>query len=285
MKKIVKLKTYLLAAIFLIFLFGTAGSEVPHLINYEGILTDQNGVPVPIGSYDVVFSIYDVPNGGTALWTEPWNTGTTPVITNGGTFSVMLGSINPFPASFFSENPTTYLGIQVGTDSEMLPRQRIVSVAYAIQAGNGIPHGAIIMWSGAVNEIPDGWTLCDGSNGSPDLRDKFILGAGGVLPQSGGTLNHSHLGPSHTHSISGDGAAHTHTYSGNTASSPQQRDASTAGTTNFSDRDHYHAYSGTTSSANANHSHGGTTGAGGAGQTTEGSNLPPYYALSFIMKL
>ena len=150
-----------------------------------------------------------------ALWTEPWNTGITAVI-EWRCFQCDARVHQPVPGIFFLGKSDNLSGDSGGHGSEMLPRQRIVSVAYAIQAGNGIPHGAIIMWSGAVNEIPDGWTLCDGSNGSPDLRDKFILGAGGVLPQSGGTLNHSHLGPSHTHSISGDGAAHTHTYNGNT---------------------------------------------------------------------
>lgn len=42
------------------------------------------------------------------------------------------------------------------------------------------PSGGIIMWSGAVNDIPVGWALCDGSNGTPDLRDRFIVGAGGA---------------------------------------------------------------------------------------------------------
>ncbi len=42
-----------------------------------------------------------------------------------------------------------------------------------------VPPGGIIMWSGAINDIPVGWALCDGSNGTPDLRDRFIVGAEG----------------------------------------------------------------------------------------------------------
>ena len=41
-----------------------------------------------------------------------------------------------------------------------------------------VPKGGIIIWSGSVNDIPAGWVLCDGSNGTPDLRDRFVLGAG-----------------------------------------------------------------------------------------------------------
>ena len=45
--------------------------------------------------------------------------------------------------------------------------------------GNGVvPQGAIVMWSGAITSIPTGWSLCDGTNGTPDLTDRFIVGAG-----------------------------------------------------------------------------------------------------------
>lgn len=45
-------------------------------------------------------------------------------------------------------------------------------------AGPGMPSGVIVMWSGAANAIPSGWVLCNGSNGTPDLRNRFIVGAG-----------------------------------------------------------------------------------------------------------
>lgn len=64
-------------------------------------------------------------------------------------------------------------------------------------------HG-IIMWSGSIANIPTGWYLCDGSNGTPDLRGKFVLGAGGAysVNATGGEETHvlteSEM-PSHTH--------------------------------------------------------------------------------------
>ena len=81
-----------------------------------------------------------------------------------------------------------------------------------------VPSGGIIAWSGAIANIPTGWYLCDGSNGTPDLRNRFILGAGGSysVGATGGssTINISH---SHTYSFTSSwNGDHNHTYSGTT---------------------------------------------------------------------
>ena len=57
-----------------------------------------------------------------------------------------------------------------------------------------LPSGSITEWSGAILDIPDGWLLCDGNNGTPDLRDKFIVGAGltFAVGNEGGSINHTH---------------------------------------------------------------------------------------------
>jgi len=88
-----------------------------------------------------------------------------------------------------------------------------------------VPPGAIIMWSGAINDIPVGWALCDGSNGTPDLRDRFIVGAGGAYNpgNTGGaesvTLTVAQM-PQHSHGASSSSAgAHTHSISTNSAGS------------------------------------------------------------------
>ena len=63
--------------------------------------------------------------------------------------------------------------------------------------------GMIILWSGSVSAIPYGWRLCDGSEGTPDLRDKFIIGAGSTYnpADTGGNITHTHTAtqPAHTH--------------------------------------------------------------------------------------
>ena len=92
---------------------------------------------------------------------------------------------------------------------------------YPIPVGESIPSGIITMWSGAANAIPTGWLLCDGSNGTPDLRNRFIIGAGSSysVGNTGGsdsvTLTTAQI-PSHTHehNLSAvSGGAHTHSHS------------------------------------------------------------------------
>ena len=61
--------------------------------------------------------------------------------------------------------------------------------------------GIIALWSGAVGAIPAGWTLCDGTAGTPDLRDNFVVGAGSTYAPdaNGGTVNHTHTGSTDGH--------------------------------------------------------------------------------------
>ena len=96
----------------------------------------------------------------------------------------------------------------------------------ALTGIEGVPTGVIAMWSGTNSNIPSGWALCDGTNSTPDLTDRFILGrASGANTNSTGGANTVTLAtgnlPAHTHSagnIATDSAgAHTHTLSGNTS--------------------------------------------------------------------
>lgn len=68
-------------------------------------------------------------------------------------------------------------------------------------AGVVFPAGGIIMWSGSVAEIPRGWTLCDGQNGTPDLRSRFIQGADPALANGSGSVGSSGPADTHTHLI------------------------------------------------------------------------------------
>lgn len=106
-------------------LASVAGAAVPQLINFQGVLNTPGGSPVPDANYSVTFSIYDTPTGGTALWTENQSVSTTD-----GVFSVLLGSVTTFPDSTF-EGSDRYLGVSVQPDPEMLPRQKLASVAYS----------------------------------------------------------------------------------------------------------------------------------------------------------
>ena len=86
--------------------------------------------------------------------------------------------------------------------------------------GELIPVGGIIMWSGSTDNIPAGWTLCDGTNGAPDLQDRMIVGAGndyGVGDTGGSDTQTSSTDGSHSHSgsTSTDG---NHSHTGSTSS-------------------------------------------------------------------
>jgi len=108
--------------------------------------------------------------------------------------------------------------------------------------------GLIAIWSGAIVDIPEGWQLCDGTNGTVDLRDKFVVGAGtGYNPgDTGGAETHVH-----DFTI----APHNHTL---------QEGANIAEGTGYDWETNSVLLSGTTAS---------------------GSSLPPYYSLAFIQKV
>jgi hypothetical protein len=131
--------TFVWATVILTVFAGTSPAAIPTVINFQGRLTDAGGTPVPDGSYSVVFTIYDVPVGGTVKWTE-----TQSVTTSGGLFSVLLGTLTPIVDSVFNHS-FRCLGIKVGTDPELSPRTRLVSVPYAnrVSAIDGASGGAI----------------------------------------------------------------------------------------------------------------------------------------------
>lgn len=127
------------------------------------------------------------------------------------------------------------------------------------------------MWSGSTNNIPSGWALCNGSNGTPDLRGRFIVGAGSTynVGATGGsnsvTLTTAQI-PSHTHNFlawSGSSyGARVDILKANVSSNGQVEIANGQ-------------YSRDTSSDMIS-----STGSGASHE-----NRPPYYALCYIMKL
>lgn len=105
-------------------------AEIPQLINYQGRLSTAEGGAIS-GVRSLTFAYYDHPTTGAVLWSE-----TQSVTVNDGRFNVLLGSVNPITAAVFAGSEV-YLGVKVETDLEMLPRQRVASVPYAMRAGEG----------------------------------------------------------------------------------------------------------------------------------------------------
>ena len=107
-----------------------AATGINRTINFQGKLVNNPAkTNVTDTSYTVVFSIYDLSSGGTALWSESQS-----VTTADGIFRVSLGSVTPFPANFNFNWDGRYLGIKVNADSEMTPRVQLAAVPYAFNS-------------------------------------------------------------------------------------------------------------------------------------------------------
>lgn len=125
-----------------------------------------------------------------------------------------------------------------------------------------IPTGLIALWSGTNANIPTGWNLCDGNNGTPDLTNRFVMGraggsnSGAAAGANTVTLAETNL-PSHTHSISfSTGGAGGHTPAGNLSNSGNHTH-NVSGNTN-SGGDHSHNFN-TNTGNSGNHTHSGST--------------------------
>ena len=81
-------------------------------------------------------------------------------------------------------------------------------------AGALVPIGGIIMWSGSVATIPSSWALCNGTNGTPNLQDRFLVGAGSgyAVGATGGSANATLVSHSHTATSSVNDPGHNHTW-------------------------------------------------------------------------
>jgi len=152
----------------------------------------------------------------------------------------------------------------------------------AAPAATPIPVGGILLWSGSIGSIPAGYVLCNGSNGTPDLRDRFVVGAGTTyaVNASGGSADAIVVTHTHTTSVTDPGHFHTTGITDNevlgssvaTGPSASARAPSLAAATT---QNTFITGSKTTgiSVTNAN-----------AGTSGTNANLPPYYALCYIMK-
>jgi hypothetical protein len=167
-----------------------------------------------------------------------------------------------------------------GTSNTQIATTAFVSSSSAAS----IPAGIITMWSGSIAAIPTGWYLCNGSNGTPDLRDRFIVGAGSSYAVGGTGGSKDAIVVSHTHSFTG---------SGSTASAgSHQHPISTgavSGSIGLASATNWQSPGGLSlgqTVAAGEHTHSlsisGTTGSTGSSGTN--ANLPPYYALAYIMK-
>lgn len=192
----------------------------------------------------------------------------------------------------------THTGPQVGNvdvrghtiqfDNEQIPLSALNGLLEYVKA-NAEDIGSIKFWHGSVSDIPDGWHLCDGLSGTPDLRNVFILGAGAANPypvvgQTGGSHE---VTPAGTLNSAG---AHTHTYDNTTANNTTgihiglvylgvdsgDQNTNMLNGIDVDDPTHNHDYNGVTDSGGG-HTHTFTG--------TQFDNRPAYYAMAIIMKV
>jgi len=145
----------------------------------------------------------------------------------------------------------------------------------ATGSGATIPSGLIAIWSGSTGSIPSGWLICDGTNGTPDLRSSFIIGAGSTysVGQTGGSADA--IVVSHTHTATSTDAGHSHV--------EQYNGGNSGGGGGISDS----AVTTSTTASNISTAVGFasvSTTISTAGTSGTNANMPPYYALAFIMK-
>lgn len=164
---------------------------------------------------------------------------------------------------------------------------------------NILPKGVILMWSGTIASVPTGWALCNGDTVSsvvtPDLRNKFIVGAdadvsavakttvSGSAVQEGGSADSVVV--SHNHSIIDNG--HSHFIANTTdAGGTTTTNISASLTLNRSNGAEYHLQ-GSATAATVGPTSTSTTGISisSQGETGTGKNLPPFYALAYIIKV
>jgi microcystin-dependent protein len=138
--------------------------------------------------------------------------------------------------------------------------------------------GGIVMWSGNIANIPEGWALCDGANGTPDLRNRFVVGAGDTysVGDTGGSADAVVVEHTHTGSTDTVGT-HNHTTTGNSNFG--------GGTPGSPTRVMFYQVSRGANSSISTNNHSHTLTIGTTGSSATNANLPPYYALAFIQQI
>jgi microcystin-dependent protein len=205
-----------------------------------------------------------------------------------------LGDYAPLESPSFTGTPSAPTPVTTDDSTTVATTEFTQALMQAM-----LPQGVITMWSGSILSIPTGWVLCDGTNGTPDLRNRFIVGAGDdyTVGDNGGeassTLTTAEL-PGHTHTGTTDAdGAHSHFVANgdtvNATTSPLSSSTTIGKNGSQASTSFNYLLGGTATTANqgltdeeAAHSHTFTTASTGDGSSFE--NRPPYFALAYIMK-
>jgi len=229
----------------------------------------------PVGNGQQFFDNNGIPNAGGLIYTyqagssTPLSTYTTVDGTIANSNPIVLDAYGRTPSEIWMQTGYSYKFIIQTADAVTLQTldnlYPILQNAPAVSAA--FITGMIIIWSGSLGSIPSGWVLCDGTNSTPDLRNRFVIAAGSTyaVGATGGSADS--IVVSHTHTLTDPG--HNHIISSNVSNVPTNGNQAP-----------FPSNTGVTVSSTE------TTGItlASAGTSGTNANLPPYYALAYIMK-
>jgi len=234
----------------------------------------------PVGNGQQFFDNNGVPLSGGLIY--QYQAGSSTLLTTYTTVNGTVANANPIVLDA-SGRPTNEIWMQTGYSYKLIIQtsggstlQTLDNLYPILQnapaSAPALPSGAIILWSGSIGSIPSGYVLCDGTNSTPDLRDRFVVAAGNnySVGQTGGSADS--IVVSHTHTatsvVTDPGHLHNSIFATASGSNPGVlNNASSSGNTST-------ATTGiTVATTNA------STGVSGTG-----ANNPLFYALAYIMK-
>ena len=233
----------------------------------------------PVGNGQQFFNNNGTPNAGGLIYT--YQAGSSTLLTTYTTVNGTIANTNPIVLDAYGRTPSE-IWMQTGYSYKFVIQtaaavtlQTLDNLYPILQSAPAVSSsftaGMIMLWSGSLGSIPSGWVLCDGTNSTPDLRDRFVVAAGSTyaVGATGGTADAIVVSHTHTATVTDPGHHHLGSvynyYNGSSGgggfvSGVNQSAVTTDSTTGI-----------TVSNASA-----GTSGTN--------QNLPPYYALAYIMK-
>ena len=231
----------------------------------------------PVGNGQQFFTNNGIPNAGGLIYT--YQAGSSTLLTTYTTVNGTIANTNPIVLDAYGRTPSE-VWMQAGYSYKFIIQtasavtlQTLDNLYPILQSATAtaatLPTGMILLWSGSIGSIPSGYVICDGTNSTPDLRDRFVIAAGSTyaVGATGGSADAIVVSHTHTATVTDPGHAHN---IGSTSSVVSGN------------------FGAGTGSANAPLSATAVTGISITNQSTGTSgtnaNLPPYYALAYIMK-
>lgn len=139
----------------------------------------------PIGNGFQFFTTLGVPLSGGFIYTyqagttTPLSTYTTSAGTIANTNPITLGTDGRPPQEIWLTSGSNYKFVLTDSSNVVIATyDNLYGILGSSSSTTAVPTGSILMWSGSIGSIPSGYVICDGTNGTPDLRDRFIVGAG-----------------------------------------------------------------------------------------------------------